>query len=250
MAQSMYGSICLDDLFAGYIGQDAQGNKWINLAAFAATGQNGTKRSDKNGKIYTDIFVGFHDNPEAHYNQNAFIKTSPPKEVRSVQGYKDVFIGNLKYTAQQQQQYNPNAQYAQQPQYQQPAQNWGGQPNAGPGGFVQPGQWAQQPSAPQPAPQNYPAPQPPQQGYPQGPAATQQYAQTQQPQYQQPPAAQPPQNYPPAPQAPQGVPPTNQQYGPPPTQPLTQQHIQNTLQNTPAGQAPAWTPVGDASLKF
>lgn len=68
-------SICVTDLL-----EEAKGKN----PAFS--------RSEKNGKVYVNLFVGDKQDPD-QYGQNVYVKLNPPKDQQEVHGK---FIGNGK----------------------------------------------------------------------------------------------------------------------------------------------------------
>lgn len=155
MAQGLYGSICIEDLFGAAIQKDGQGNSWVNLSALQGSA---IKRGERNGKTYINIGVWINDQLD-QYGNIAGISISQSQEERQA-GIKRVYIGNLKQSGQQQQ-----AAPVQQ-QAQPAATPWGGQPaqpqqafQAAPQQqYAQQGYYPQQPAAPAaPAAQQQPA---------------------------------------------------------------------------------------------
>jgi hypothetical protein len=186
MAQGLYGSICLEDLFGQHIGKDAQGRAWICLDTLQ---QKPFEVSQKNGKHYVGISVWINDDYDQYQNIGSVV-LSQTQEQRQAQ-MKKVYLGNLKYMQQPQAPAAPQGGYvppaaqgyAQPNTYQQPQQQQYNQPAAGnypatvqqfPALPVGPYPPQQQPAAPVGYPNagSYPQQQAPAAGpgqYPQGP---------------------------------------------------------------------------------
>jgi hypothetical protein len=91
MAQSFYGSICIEDLFAAQefiTGKD--GKKYVCLDTLK--GQ--ISASEKNGKHYANIGVWVNDEAD-QYGNIASMSLSQSKEDREAK-LKKTYIGNLK----------------------------------------------------------------------------------------------------------------------------------------------------------
>lgn len=156
MAQGLYGSFCLEDLFGQFLSKSADGRTWVNLDSLQGPAFS---RSDKNGKHYVNIGLYINDQPD-QYGQIAGISLQQTQEERA-RGDKRKYIGNMKASGQQQQQQqmpqggyptapgqgftgNPQA-YGPPPQQQpQPQQPWGAPPVQQPQPPVGPG-WGQPP---------------------------------------------------------------------------------------------------------
>lgn len=118
MAQGLYGSICIEDLFGAAIQKDGQGNSWVNLSALQGSA---IKRGERNGKTYINIGVWINDQLD-QYGNIASMSISQSQEERQ-SGEKRVYIGNLKMNGQQQAAPQPVQQAAPVA-----ATPWGGQP--------------------------------------------------------------------------------------------------------------------------
>jgi len=161
MANGLYGSICLEDVFSGQVMKGQDGRSYICLEAL----QGAAHQVGKNGKHYVNIGVWINDEAD-QYGNNAGITLSQSKEDREAK-VKRTYIGNLRYNSAPQQQqapvggYPPQQGFTQNPAayQQQPAQPWQ------PGGAPAPQPWQQPAPAYQPG--GYPGAAPAQQtGYP------------------------------------------------------------------------------------
>ena len=98
MANTMWGSICLEDLFAGRTITGKDGKQYACISDI----QGGPFQTGKNGKHYAGVNLYIGDEPD-QYGNSGSLSLSQTKEEREA-GQRRTYIGNLKWSQQQPQQ--------------------------------------------------------------------------------------------------------------------------------------------------
>lgn len=119
MANGMYGSICVEDLFAGRIAQAQDGRQYVCISDL----QGGPFNTGKNGKHYVGLNQWINDEPD-QFGNVASLSLQQTQEERAAK-VKRVYVGNLRWSQQQQQPAQPVGGYPPAP-----AQGFTGNPAA------------------------------------------------------------------------------------------------------------------------